>query len=118
MKLAVRLSLIAVGGRRHDVRRTPLQTKARSCEMVDVYPATLAHMESDFHKNCHELHLRVSIGYTRSTALRCIPSLTSMYACVVEMFRCPASDIRTRTPTPLFARFVMNERRPEWLLAP
>jgi hypothetical protein len=24
----------------------------------------------------------------------------------------------TRTPTPLLARFVKNERRPEWLLAP
>ncbi len=56
--------------------------------------------------------------YAKSTAERNMLSFTSIYRCVVLMFKCPAKLINTRTPTPLAARLVMNVRRPEWLLPP
>ena len=41
-----------------------------------------------------------------------------MYAWVVAMLRCPASEASTRTLTPLLAKVVMNVLLQEWLLAP
>ena len=47
-----------------------------------------------------------------------IVGLREMYFSVTAMDLCPANSFKTCMDTPLFARFVMNERRPLWLLAP
>lgn len=38
-----------------------------------------------------------------------------MYLCVTEMDLWPARLANTRTPTPLVAKDVINDLRPEWL---
>ena len=43
--------------------------------------------------------------------------MTSIYLCVVAMLRCPAKLASTRTPTPLLANVVINERLLTWLKA-
>ena len=56
--------------------------------------------------------------HSKSTAFANVVSDASMYLCVVWIDLCEANSAITRTLTPLFAKFVMNERLPLWLLAP
>ena len=48
--------------------------------------------------------------HSKSTAFANVVSDASMYRCVVWIDLCEANSAITRTLTPLFAKFVMNER--------